>query len=347
MNHTKTYSEEEWSGAIASMGRLVDIRNFPDVAANVLMGRNPVLLGRGQRGTTKAINPKTVGGLVFWTKGPVDLLIDHSGLREVLETYNHYKAVVGLELSVTGFGGTFLEPGIAIPSETAAGLRRVFETGMIDPEAVVLRYDPLLRVRAPDNRILTNENTDAFEEVVSIFAPLGVKTIETKPLLLGGQKGDKYHHVWQRLHERKIEPLLLGEFPATFCILSDIARSYGMTLFSCCIKNLIPGWSHDSGCLSAKRLTHVGKRLFGESWDRLSCKNRPSRPGCGCSKYFDLSGVKGHKKCGSQDAACIYCTACAKDFGVTLKEKIRAEIRAYCNRDREKQYQHLFELRES
>ncbi|MFC1601280.1 DUF1848 family protein [Candidatus Sumerlaeota bacterium] len=343
MNEQITYTEEEWDGAIASMGRLVDIRNFPDVAADVLMGRSHAFLGRGYQGPTKAIDPKTVGGLVFWTKGPVDLLINHPGLREVLETYNDNHAVVGLELSVTGFGGTFLEPGIATPDESAAALRRVFETGLIDPGSVVLRYDPLMRISAPDGRVLTNEHADTFESIVSLFAPLGVRAIETKSLLLGKTERDKYHHVWQRLEELGISALSSTDIETTFPKLSDVAAAHGMTLFSCCIKSLIPGWSFDSGCLSAKRLTLVGKKSYGEAWDRLSCKSRPSRLGCDCSKYFDLSGVKGHKKCGSQDAACIYCTACAKDFGATIKEMIQAEITAYCDGEREDWYRPLIE----
>lgn len=165
----ETYSESEWNGAIASLGRLVDIRNFPDVAAEVLMGRTPAFLGRGTRLKMKALDPEAVGALVFWTKGPVDLLIEHTGLREVLETYHKNRAVIGLELSVTGLGGTFLEPGIQSPKEVADGLRKVLETGLIDPEAIVLRYDPLLKVRAPDGRIVRNDTVRAFESVISLF----------------------------------------------------------------------------------------------------------------------------------------------------------------------------------
>ena len=49
----ETYTKEEWNGAIASMGRLVDIRNFPDVAADVLLGKRLAFLGRGYKGEKK------------------------------------------------------------------------------------------------------------------------------------------------------------------------------------------------------------------------------------------------------------------------------------------------------
>jgi hypothetical protein len=335
------YPESEWNGAIASLGRLVDIRNFPGVAADVLMGRTPAFLGRGTRLPTKALDPGTVGALVFWTKGPVDLLIEHEGLRKALETYDRNRAVVGLELTVTGLGGTFLEPGIQSPAEVATGLRRVLDTGLIDPEAVLIRYDPLLKVRAPDGRILQNDTGRAFEPVVSLFSALGVKNIETKFLLLGQQDDEKYHHVWERMRDLDIHPLPLNDFPTTFSQLSEIASNLGMTLFSCCIKHFIPGWTDDSGCLSAQRLARVGKRRFGEAWNRISFERRPSRPGCDCSRYFDLSNVKGHKKCGSQEAACIYCTASCKRFGTTIRDRTKREIEAFCNGEREDFYQRL------
>lgn len=336
-----TYSEFEWNGAIASLGRLVDIRNFPDIAADVLMGRAPAFLGRGVRLQTKAIDPGTVGALVFWTKGPADLLIEHAGLREALETYHRNRAVIGLELSVTGLGGTFLEPGIQPPREVAGGLKKVLDTGLIDPEAIVLRYDPLLMVRTPDGRIIRNDTVQAFEPVANLFSALGVITVETKFLLLSEEEDEKYHHVWDRMREIGIHPLPLDDFATTFTQLSGVASNLGMKLFSCCIKHFIPGWMGDSGCLSAHRLTQVGKRRFGESWNRISPARRPSRPGCGCTHYFDLSNVKGHKKCGSQVAGCAYCTSSCERFGAVIRDKMKREIEAFCNHEREDRYRYL------
>ena len=155
--------------------------------------------------------------------------------------------------------------------------------------------------------------------------------METKFLLLseGGRK--KYHHVWERMEEYGIHPLPLDDFPTTFEQLSGVASNLGMNLFSCCIKHFIPGWTGDSGCLSAQRLVRVGKRRFGEAWNRLSFEHRPSRPGCDCTFYYDLSNVTGHKKCGSQEAACIYCSASCKQFGPSIKKRLREEIEAFNN----------------
>jgi len=81
------YTHDEWQNAIASLGRLVDIRNCPDAAADILLGRTPAYLGFGseRRGLPKgkAIDPKVPGALVLWTKGPVRILKDHPGMRKV------------------------------------------------------------------------------------------------------------------------------------------------------------------------------------------------------------------------------------------------------------------------
>ena len=98
----ETYTKKEWDRAIASMGRLVDIRNFPDVAADVLLGKRLAFLGLGNKGEKKALDPSIIGAVAFWTKGPVEILIEHPGLREVLELYKHNKAVVGLQFKCYG-----------------------------------------------------------------------------------------------------------------------------------------------------------------------------------------------------------------------------------------------------
>ncbi len=344
MDH-ETYTDSEWNGAIASMGRLVDIRNFPDVAADVLLGKRKAFLGQGYKGETKALNPEIIGALVFWTKGPAELLIENPGLREVLELYNRNHAVVGLQLSVTGFGGTLLEPGIQSPEEVAVGLEKVLETGLISPEAVQLRYDPLIRVEAPDGRILKNDTAQAFEKVASLFSKLGIKVVETKFLLLGEKSDDKYHHVWKRMQEAGVIHLPVDDISEVYSRLSEVVVKYNMQIFSCCVKEEqnLPGWVHDSGCLSANRLTNAAKKRFGEDWDRLSTAGRSSRGGCMCSRYFDLSNIKGHKKCGSQDAACIYCTSSSEVFGKTIRDKLASEIEAFKNGERDDYYKHLMD----
>lgn len=173
-----------------------------------------------------------------------------------------------------------------------------------------------------------------------------MRSVETKFLLLSEGEAGKYHHVWDRMQEVGVHPLPMDDFATTFIQLSGVASNLGMILFSCCIKHFIRGWTGDSGCLSAQRLSRVGKKRFGEAWDRVSSERRPSRPGCDCTHYYDLSNVKGHKKCGSQEAACIYCTASCERFGPAIRDRTKREIEAFCNGEREDFYRHLLSTSE-
>jgi len=319
------YTAEEWKGRIASLGRRVDVRNFPDVAADILKGNIPAFLGLGCTLPRKCLNPKHIGGLVIWTKGPVDILIKNEKLFAALKIYQEYQAVIGLQLSVTGFGGQYVEPGIPKPEDIAAQLKEVFKTGLIDPQAVTLRYDPVMKLRTGDGKYLRNDTESAINKVFGLFANLGINRVESKPLLAAELTGEKYHHVWQRLQDAGLTPISFteDEIREIYKNMSLLALKYGFKLMTCCIAatSKIAGWNLDQGCLDSEQLSLVGKKLYGESWARLTSAKRASRTGCKCSAYWDLSTVEGLKKCG-KTAACLYCTACAKSFGKEILDMV-------------------------
>jgi len=317
------YTAEEWEGRIASLGRLVDVRNFPNVAADILSGDIPAYLGRGCGLPIKCLDPKHIGGLVIWTKGPVDLLINHKELRAALEIYRENQAVIGLQLSVTGFGGQYVEPGIPKPEDVAAQLKEVFKTGLIDPQAVTLRYDPVMKLRTND-KYLRNDTESAMKKVFGLFANLGVTRVESKPLLAAELEG-KYHHVWERLKAAELtpEPFSNEEISELYKRMGRLALDHGFTLMTCCVgaTSTMANWVLDRGCLDADQLSMVGRRLYGEFWARITSAKRASRTGCKCSDYWDLSTVRGVKRCGTT-AACLYCTACAKSFGKDIQDMV-------------------------
>lgn len=309
-----TYTEEEWGGAIASLGRLVDVRNFPDTAAKLLMGESPAYRGLGTK-AKKHLVPKMIPALVLWTKGPVEIFVEHVDMRQVLEMYDSHKAIIGIQLTVTGFGGTFLEPGIPSPEETAAGLDKVFKTGLVDPDAVLIRYDPLVRIKCPNESILSNATEKSFEKVVSLFGKLGVKNFSTKFLLLSTMKPKKYSHVYERLIDAELIPMRIEDKSGIFKILKKVVDNFDANLKTCCVKveQNIDDWFYDSGCLSGHRLTLVGKKRFGENWNRITTMKRPSRPGCLCTWYWDLSVNKGFKRCGGFNSIYFHVTCVLRE----------------------------------
>jgi hypothetical protein len=239
------------------------------------------------------------------------------------------KAVVGLMVTVTGFGGTFIEPGIPASAAIASQLRAVFATGLIHPASVVLRYDPLMKLQTENGRTLSNATPAAMEGVLELFKDMGITRVESKPLLAGTINVGKYHHVRERLTDAGLKPELFyeDEVKSSYTQLGEICKGLGFSLSTCCVcaSHSIPGWNLDAGCLDHRQLTTVGKKLFGESWNRICAAKRPSRKGCLCSAYWDLSYVMGHKKCGAADAACLYCTACAKTFNSKIMKLVETE----------------------
>ena len=341
------YTEQEWDNRICSFGRLIDIRNFPTLAGEVLLGEKPAYLGRGSRIPVKHLDPTIIPAVVFWTKGPVEMFLKNKKLREAIECYKSNQAVVGLELTVTGFGGTFMEIGIQKAQEVAAELKKVVDAGLIDPEAVVLRYDPIMKIKDPKGQILTNAGVKTFESIIKPFSEIGVKYIETKFLLTSNLLEGKYEHILERFNSFNIATIETNSEEINRIIhdFSGIAAEYNMSLFTCCVAQVhqLRGWTTDSGCLSSARLERVAKKLYGNSWNRVSYKNRASRSGCLCNAYWDLSSVQGHKKCGvAESPFCLYCTASTKKSAQSITVKIEQEIAAYLAGEREQQYAHLF-----
>jgi len=252
---------------------------------------------------------------------------------------------VGLQLTVTGCGGTMIEPGIPTPQEVGDELGQLFATGLVDPAAVLLRYDPLLRVKAPDGKVLRNDTARAFRHVASLFSKLGVSAATTKFLLRSHPRDKRYRHVYERMVENGLAPLPPGDIHEVFQELTQVAPEYGIALQTCCVREeqKTASWGHDGGCLCGPRLTEVGKRRFGSSWNRISPMNRPSRPGCLCSLYWDLSVNRGLKRCGGGSAGCIYCTSSAKKFGPRLLQTLQEEREWYLSGKRLKAYEHLME----
>ncbi len=307
------YSSTEWQYRIASFGRLVDIRNFPDIAGQVLLGQKPAYLGRGVHLPKKHIDPGIVPAVVFWTKGPVEMLVENKYLLQALQVYKDNKSVVGIQLSVTGLGGSLLEPGIPTADASVSGLEKVLKTGLIDAEAITLRYDPLVKVKSSGGQILTNTSELLFKKVISPFSRLGINRIQTKFLLFSGVKNKRYYHVYSRMQQQGITPIVLSN-TEKLDILSrfkQTADSLGLRLTTCCMahEQTFPEWNEDEACLSADQLTKTGKRLFGNQWNRITQTKRSSRKGCHCSAYWDLSNIKGHRKCGSRSPVCLYCSA--------------------------------------
>jgi DNA repair photolyase len=225
--------------------------------------------------------PETVHTLVLWTKDPVAML-SNARLVKRLRDYRQ----LFLHVTVTGLGGTPLEPNV--PAWTAVrpvlGDMVAFARGA---ERVVWRFDPIVHVRGSGTEI---RNLPLFAGMAPAFAAAGVRVVCTSWLAV-------YAKVAARLARAGLEavPKDEGETEREAASLEAAAGALGMEVRYCCV----PGKPRSS-CIDGALLSRLHP-------DRLPCsarRARGQRPLCGCTESRDLGWYS--QSC---PHGCLYCYA--------------------------------------
>ncbi|OGS17758.1 MAG: hypothetical protein A3J83_00405 [Elusimicrobia bacterium RIFOXYA2_FULL_40_6] len=327
---------------IITISRVRDpLRNTPELVARMLSGEVCVNLGRGMHkyGVGK-LNPQDIGCVQFWTKGPVSNMVEVEPLYHVLKDLIGYNCLIALELTVTGLGGTFIEPGIKYWEDTAEELKKVLTLAptIILPEAVTVRYDPVATLKLNDGRIISNMNLELFEEIVKKFTGLGIKRFTTKPLL---EAKDGYPQVNEKFNIVQCCPIPIEQkdFRIFLEEQKKIAKKYNATVIRCCD----PDKKEETGCVDGNLLLAAGKTLFGNKWNRISLGKRASRKLCLCNDWWDLGMNEGLTTCFTTQAGCLYCSPSGMRAGTKLAQAVKTEYESFLNNDKSRQYQKLIE----
>jgi DNA repair photolyase len=215
-------------------------------------------------------------GNIIITKRLTDKLIE--------KLVEHQDKVI-LHLTVTGMGGTKIEPLVPKVEDTHKALVKLLEAGF-PVSHVVLRVDPI---------VPTERGMETALDVIATFGGLGIKRIRFSFL-------DNYKHVKSRFKKEGIPELYGGEFHAPLeerlsCAkkIEDIAHDAGFESIEACGE---PGIESIS-CLSQKDIDILGLTdqitLEGSAEQRESC-------GCPANKS-ELLKVKPHQ-CNN---GCLYC----------------------------------------
>jgi len=222
--------------------------------------------------------PDTVHTLVLWTKNPANMLRT-GALRDTLSQYRQ----IFVHYTITGLGGTKIEPGVPAPDKAIKMLRDVIDfTG--DARRVRVRFDPIVNIRHRGNLIC---NVDRFESVAGPAADMGITHITTSWM-------EMYAKVARRLAANAMEPAEYNREEQR-AQLEQTAARLGITLLYCCQPDL-PG----SACIDGA--------LFNELHpDRALCDTRRAtnqRKLCHCTRSLDIGWY-------SQTCAggCVYCYA--------------------------------------
>jgi len=230
-----------------------------------------------------------VHSVFFWTRHP-DGLLRPGPLQELVR--------LGIEnpfvhLTLTGLGGTRLEPGVPETKRVIASLEPLCALLRGEPERVLWRFDPVLHeVMSPAS----------FAELARAFAAHGIRTcIFSFParLSLKGALDEQYARFG-------IERFSRAEKRETALRLLEVATRQGIALRACCQPTVVEDTSgaiQPASCISAELATRLHPRRVPIELP----KDPAQRRHCTCSQSHDL-GRYATDRCGS---GCVYCYSSA------------------------------------
>ena len=234
------------------------------------------------------LGPRNLHSVVVWTKDPANLL-RHADLRDALSGVGQ----VFVHWTVTGLGGTFLEPNVPPPGQQLALLEDIIAY-LGDPRRVHWRYDPLISARLVGRARLrppsaSNINLDLFRSLAEPFARAGVPAVHTSFVTA-------YRKVARRLSAAGVTIDEFGsqERRAFLDEMAAAASRLGLELITCCE----PGYPARR-CIDGELLAalHPSRELCATQ------RAKGQRHLCGCTVSLDV----GHYlPCPN---GCLYCYA--------------------------------------
>lgn len=237
-----------------------------------------------------AIGIENIHTLVIWTKNPINIY-NSSKLRKLLDKIDQ----IYLLLTITGLGGTGLEPGVPPCERIFEMLPKVIEA-IKDPRRIGIRYDPLIDVAISGERI-TNIDKGLFEKIAKISAKLKIPIIRTSYITLYPKIIRRFKKYGIKVFNHKkeeIEHFILNS-------MMPIAAKYSIEVKTCVFPLLTKG-----GCIDGHLLTSLHPKKGKCS---LS-KDRSQRTVCQCTSSIDIG--KWH----SCPHGCLYCYGSPKIYTI-------------------------------
>lgn len=261
---------------------------FPEWLASAIKKERALVYGPSGRAYAADLRPQSVHTFVLWSKNFENLSKNRRGLRDYLAKYDQ----LYFHFTVTGLGGSFIEPGVPPPETAFAQLETLVEMAGC-PERVSLRFDPVVFWEEQGKRLT---NLTFFEDLAPRTASLGIKTVRFS----FAQWYGKAKRRAARCGFRYIDPPVEDKLEAARR-LAEIARQQGISLFSCSQDFLaeVPG-IQPSSCIDGLLLQAL--HPSGEPASQL--KDRSQRRECRCSESVDIGSYT--QSC---PHSCLYCYA--------------------------------------
>jgi hypothetical protein len=261
-----TTSRRQLKQVVSASRRTELVAHYPDQLARRLL----------------SVGPDTIHTAVLWTKDPSNLL-HHQALRDALSGVDQ----VFLHWTVTGLGGTFLEPNVPSPEHQLAMIDAIVSY-LGDPRRLHWRYDPLVTARCGATQV-SNVDLDLFRAMAEPFARAGVPAVHTSFVTV-------YRKVERRLPAKgiqfqELDPAARRDFVRK---LKAAAEGLGLSLLTCCEPGMPMQRCIDGALLAELHPTGEPCRLE---------RARGQRQLCGCTTSLDVGQ---YLPCPN---GCVYCYA--------------------------------------
>jgi len=252
---------------VISASRRIDLAGaFPDRFIELLKEKAP---------------PENTHTLVIWTKNPANLL-HYSLLRNELKKYES----IFLHLTVTGMGGTLLEPKAPKPEQVLASLKKVVDS-VGGGSHVRLRFDPVVHICMNDGRNYTN--LLQYPKIARAASESGITNVSISWMQI-------YRKVEKNLKANGMAPMQIpdAQILEEMAFLQNVSSEFGLTLHGCCVP-LMPR----SRCIDGFLLQEIHPRKLPCSTVRA----KGQRELCGCTESFDIGWYEPCRH------GCVYCYA--------------------------------------
>jgi hypothetical protein len=231
--------------------------------------------------TLKKHPPQTVHTVVIWSKNPAPML-DIARLRKILECYEQ----IYLHLTITGLGGSVLEPGIPHQEKILERLPELVDM-LKGPERISWRFDPIIHLKQGGKSIC---NLDRFGSLAREIASFGIKTcriswMEPYGKVIGRLKKNGYITGNPSLKQRQREFQTLYKWADELDIKLNVCAIEG---FDC------------SSCIDGELFQRLHPRQKKCSQHRA----QNQRKLCGCTESLDIGWYSQY--CHHH---CLYCYA--------------------------------------
>ena len=228
-----------------------------------------------------SLRPQDVHSIVLLSKNYAPLLDNRHDVRDLLARYEQ----ITCQLTVTGLGGTSLEPGVPAWREVAEQLAALVAwTG--DARRVSLRYDPIVHWSEGD---AVRSNLGLAPQIMDIAACAGVRTVRVSIAAL-----------YSKMQRRGIAwvnpgPQQRREIAA---YLQALGAERGLLLQACADQTLAEAGIEPSSCIDGRLLSALHPRRL----PLPDGKDKGQRAACGCTPSLDI---------GSYDMVCRHgCRYC-------------------------------------